>query len=57
MFKHCCQDYDFDWNRMLGFEGGTGPYLQYTHARMCGIERKTGISVSPGHSFTTNDAF
>ena len=31
---------DFDWNRMLSFEGETGPYLQYTHARACSILRK-----------------
>ena len=29
-----CKDYDFDWNRMLSFEGDTGPYLQYQHSRM-----------------------
>ncbi|MBS3124354.1 arginine--tRNA ligase [Candidatus Woesearchaeota archaeon] len=31
---------DFDWNRMLSFDGETGPYLQYTHARACSILRK-----------------
>ena len=30
----------FDWDRMLSFEGETGPYLQYTHARACSILRK-----------------
>jgi arginyl-tRNA synthetase len=25
---------------MLSFEGDTGPYLQYAHARLCSIERK-----------------
>jgi arginyl-tRNA synthetase len=33
------KDYEFDWNRMLSFEGDTGPYLQYAHARLCSIER------------------
>ena len=26
------RDYMFDWDRMLSFEGDTGPYLQYAHA-------------------------
>ena len=34
------KDYIFDWDRMLAFEGNTGPYLQYAHARICSILRK-----------------
>jgi hypothetical protein len=33
-------DVSFDWDTVLQFEGNTGPYLQYTHARMSGIFRK-----------------
>jgi arginyl-tRNA synthetase len=33
-------DVTFDWKTVLQFEGNTGPYLQYSHARMCGIFRK-----------------
>lgn len=33
---------DFDWERMLSFEGETGPYIQYTHARANSILRKSG---------------
>lgn len=33
-------DITFDWDAVLQFEGNTGPYLQYSHARMCGIFRK-----------------
>lgn len=33
----------FDLERMLSFEGETGPYVQYTHARACSILRKAGI--------------
>lgn len=33
-------DITFDWKAVLQFEGNTGPYLQYSHARMCGIFRK-----------------
>ncbi len=31
-----------DWDRLLSFEGDTGPYLQYAHARLAGILRKHG---------------
>ncbi len=33
----------FDLERMLSFEGETGPYVQYTHARACSILRKVGV--------------
>lgn len=29
---------------MTSFEGDTGPYLQYAHARLCSIRRKAGVS-------------
>jgi arginyl-tRNA synthetase len=31
------KDYVFDWKRMVAFEGNTGPYLQYAHARIHSI--------------------
>ncbi len=34
------RDIDFRWAEVLNFEGQTGPYLQYTHARLCSILRK-----------------
>ncbi|KAF1941374.1 arginyl-tRNA synthetase [Clathrospora elynae] len=33
-------NYNFDMDRMTSFEGDTGPYLQYAHARLCSIYRK-----------------
>jgi arginyl-tRNA synthetase len=36
------RDYVFDWDRMLAFEGDTGPYLQYAHARVRSIFRRAG---------------
>ncbi|KAF2728318.1 arginyl-tRNA synthetase [Polyplosphaeria fusca] len=33
-------NYHFDLDRMTAFEGDTGPYLQYAHARLCSIYRK-----------------
>ncbi len=38
------KDSRFDWDRMLAFEGNTGPYLQYAHARICSITRKAETS-------------
>ena len=29
---------------MTSFEGDTGPYLQYAHARLCSITRKANLS-------------
>ena len=31
------KDIDFNWDEALSFEGNTGPYVQYTHARCAGI--------------------
>ncbi|MCH2148806.1 MAG: arginine--tRNA ligase, partial [Phycisphaerales bacterium] len=38
------RDYVFDMDRMITFEGDTGPYLQYAHARMCSILRKVELN-------------
>ena len=35
------KDFTFDQKTSLNFEGDTGPYLQYTHARICSILAKT----------------
>lgn len=32
-------NYEFKWERMLSFEGDTGPYLQYAHSRLRSMER------------------
>jgi len=41
------RDYMFDWDRMLAFEGDTGPYLQYAHARIRSIFRRAGVAPPP----------
>ena len=33
------KDYTFDWNEVLNFDGETGPYVQYTHARCASVLR------------------
>jgi len=35
-------DIDFTMDKALAFEGETGPYVQYTHARACSVLRKGG---------------
>lgn len=40
------KDYTFSWDRTLSFEGETGPYVQYTHARCCAVLRKADQPVS-----------
>jgi arginyl-tRNA synthetase len=46
------RDYVFDLERMLAFEGDTGPYLEYAHARIRSIFRRLATSYSPeGVSF------
>ena len=36
-------DYIFDWDAMLSFEGNTAPYLQYAYSRINSIFAKAGI--------------
>ncbi|RDW59891.1 putative arginyl-tRNA synthetase [Coleophoma cylindrospora] len=36
-------NYPFDMDAMTSFEGDTGPYLQYAHARLCSIARKAAV--------------
>jgi arginyl-tRNA synthetase len=39
------KDIDFDWDQVLSFDGETAPYVQYTHARLCSLQRKYGKPV------------
>ena len=38
-------DYIFDWDSMLSFEGNTAPYLQYAYTRIFSIFRKAGLEL------------
>lgn len=40
LFNDRNKDYVFDWDKLLSFEGETGPYVQYTHARICSLLSK-----------------
>jgi arginyl-tRNA synthetase len=39
------KDVSFNWDDVLSFDGRTGPYLQYTHARACSLLRKWGHDI------------
>jgi arginyl-tRNA synthetase len=43
-------DYVFDLDRMIAFEGDTGPYLQYAHARLRSIFRRSGEAFQSGNA-------
>ena len=46
------KDVEFDWDRILAFEGATGPYCQNAHVRCCGILRKYAGEVTEAVDFT-----
>ena len=39
------QDYVFDWDEMLSFEGNTGPYLQYAVTRVGSLFKRAGLDM------------
>jgi len=43
LFNNRIKDYVFKYDEVLNFDGETGPYVQYTHARACSILRKAGL--------------
>lgn len=45
-------DIVFDWQEALSFEGNSGPYLQYTHARLTNILKKAGYKPKPASTFS-----
>ncbi len=42
-------DIVFNWNEMLNLKGNSGPYLQYTYARLKSVLRKAEESVRQAH--------
>jgi arginyl-tRNA synthetase len=38
-------DYQFDWDKMISFQGNAGPYVQYAYARCASIFAKGGLGM------------
>jgi len=51
------KDIDFRWDRALNFDGESGPYVQYTHARCCSVLRKAPdlAGIAPDWGALTDD--
>ncbi len=53
------KDIDFRWERALNFDGESGPYVQYTHARCCSVLRRAAGLELPApdwNALTDNEA-
>ncbi|WP_069999912.1 arginine--tRNA ligase [Cellulosilyticum sp. I15G10I2] len=46
MYNNIIKDIQFSWERVLNFDGETGPYVQYTHARACSVLKKAGLDLN-----------
>ncbi|MDD3043850.1 MAG: arginine--tRNA ligase [Candidatus Delongbacteria bacterium] len=48
---------EFDWERVLSFDGETGPYLQYSYVRIVNIIQKSSAVINgmPDFSLLTDD--
>ena len=42
LYNQRIKDVIFDWEKLLNFDGETGPYVQYTYARAASVLRKIG---------------
>jgi len=42
LYTNRIKDTVFNWEQMLNFDGETGPYVQYAHARACSVLEKGG---------------
>ena len=42
LYNQRIKDVIFDWDKLLNFDGETGPYVQYTYARAASVIRKIG---------------
>lgn len=49
------KDITFDLDRLLNFDGETGPYVQYTHARACSLLRRSAGSYDTAPDYRALD--
>lgn len=52
LFNTRIKDYVFDWDQVLNFEGETGPYVQYAHARANQILERLGLEIDDQVDFS-----
>lgn len=58
LYNNRIKDIDFTWERALNFDGETGPYVQYTHARACSVLRKAeGIDTDAADFAALSDPY
>ena len=59
LYNSRIKDVEFSWERMLNFEGETGPYVQYTYARCCSVLSKAqeGYETADASLLTTDEEF
>jgi arginyl-tRNA synthetase len=56
LFNQRIKDIDFWWDKALNFDGETGPYVQYTYARIQTLlEKGKGITEAPNYDQLTDD--
>ena len=57
LYNSRIKDVVFSYDKVLNFDGETGPYAQYTHARCCSVLRKAPdfTGVDPDWSALTDD--
>lgn len=49
-------DYQFDWDKLVSFQGNAGPYLQYAYARINSIFDKAGVALDGAEGAIVLDA-
>lgn len=47
LYNNRRKDVVFSYDDALNYEGETGPYVQYTHARCCSLLRNAGVTAMP----------
>ena len=45
MYNNIIKDIQFSWEKVLDFQGETGPYVQYAHVRACSLIKKAGLNL------------
>lgn len=53
LYSNRIKDVSFSWDEILNFDGETGPYVQYTHARACSVIRKSEETTVDDNNFNS----